>query len=77
MRIRTAHDLAAFARGRRRALGWSQGELAERSGVSRKWVSDFEAGKASVATDLVLAVLSELGLELVGRVPADPPGLHP
>ena len=64
MRIRTAHDLAAVARGRRVEQGWSQSEAARRAGVSRKWVSDFETGKASVELAAVLRLLDALDVTL-------------
>jgi len=64
MRIRTAHDLAAVARGRRVERGWSQSEAARRAGVSRKWVSDFETGKASVELAAVLRLLDALDVTL-------------
>lgn len=53
MRIRTAGDLAAVARGRRLDLGWTQAETAGRAGVSRKWLSDLETGKATVDLGVV------------------------
>lgn len=64
MRIRTAHDLASVARGRRLDRGWSQAEVARRARVSRKWVSDFENGKTSVDLAAVLRLLDALGIEL-------------
>lgn len=64
MRIRTAHDLAALARGRRLDRGWSQAEVAGRAGVSRKWVSDFETGKVSVDLGAVLRLLDALDITL-------------
>jgi HTH-type transcriptional regulator/antitoxin HipB len=64
MRIRTAHDLAALARGRRLDRGWSQAEVARRAGVSRKWVSDFETGKDSVDLAAVLRLLDALDVAL-------------
>ena len=64
MRIRTAHDLAAFTRGRRLDRGWSQAEVARRAGVSRKWVSDFETGKDSVDLAAVLRLLDALEISL-------------
>jgi len=72
MRIRTTHDLAAVVRGRRLDLGWTQAGVAERAGVSRKWVSDFETGKASVdlATVLRLLEILDIPLEVGGAPPA-------
>lgn len=69
MRIRTVHDLASLVRGRRLDAGWAQGELATRAGVSRKWVSDLERGKASVELAGVLRVIDALGIDLASTDP--------
>ena len=72
--------LGAAVRQRRRALGWSQGRLAEAAGVSRPWISEFESGKRSVEIGLAFAVLDALGLRInliastAGRSDA-PPGV--
>jgi HTH-type transcriptional regulator / antitoxin HipB len=60
--IRSIHDLAAAIRGRRTDLGMSQAELAKRTGVSRKWIYEFEAGKPTAEFGLLLRVLDALGL---------------
>jgi transcriptional regulator with XRE-family HTH domain len=44
MRFHSAADVAAAIRGRRLDRGLSQAELANRSGVTRKWISEFESG---------------------------------
>lgn len=64
MDIRTVHQLRASARGRRIELGLSQAAVAERAGVSRKWLSDFESGKTTIETGKVLDVLGVLGLRI-------------
>lgn len=64
MRINSVNDLAAAVRGRRAELGLSQADLARASGVSRKWVGEFEAGKPSAELGLVLRVLEHLGMGL-------------
>lgn len=64
MTIRSIRDLAAAVRGRRRDLGWSQSDLATKARVSRKWVSEFEAGKSRADLGLVIRVLEELGLAI-------------
>jgi HTH-type transcriptional regulator / antitoxin HipB len=56
--------VAAAVRGRRLDRGLSQSELAKRSGISRKWISEFEAGKTTVEFALVIRVLEALGLSL-------------
>lgn len=63
MQIRTPDELAAVARQRRRELGLDQASLAQRAGVSRKWVIDFEKGKPRVELNLVLRVLKALDLQ--------------
>jgi transcriptional regulator with XRE-family HTH domain len=55
------HDLY---RRIRQELGWSQAERAGRSGVRREWVTRFEHGKATVELELVLRVVTALGLHL-------------
>ena len=70
MRVRSIRDLAAAARGRRQDLGLNQAELAERAGVSRKWLVEFEAGKPSAELGLTMRVLDQLGLAL--DVTSDP-----
>ncbi len=64
MAIRSTRDLAAVVRGRRIDLGLSQADVASRAGVSRKWVYEFEAGKATAEFGLILRVLDALGLAL-------------
>ena len=61
-RIRTMHDLASVARGRRIELGLTQAELASRSGVSRDWVNSFERGKRTVELSLVFRLFDALGI---------------
>ena len=64
MAIRSIRDLAVVVRGRRVDLGLSQAELASRAGVSRKWVYELEAGKATAEFGLILRVLDAMGLAL-------------
>lgn len=64
MKILSIRDLAAAVRGRRKDLGLSQAELAARSGVSRKWVYEFEGGKPTAELRLILRVIDALGLTL-------------
>ncbi len=76
MKLNSVHDLASAVRGRRLALGLSQGDLASRAGVSRDWINYFEGGKPTVELAHVLRVLDALGLRLDlddGRAAADAP----
>lgn len=53
-----------LSRDRRKSLGLSQQEVADRAGVSRKWVSEFELGKAGSDFSFVLRLLAVLDLRL-------------
>ncbi len=64
MIVHSIADAAAAVRGRRLDRGLNQSELARRTGVSRKWISDFESGKPTAEFGLVVRVLEELGLIL-------------
>ena len=64
MRVHSTADVAAAVRGRRLDRGLSQAELASRSGISRKWISEFESGKTTAEFSLVIRVLEALGLKL-------------
>ncbi len=62
--LRTTAEIATLAQEQRKHLGWSQATLAEKVGVSRKWIGDFESGKPTLALGLVLRTLHELGIHL-------------
>jgi len=64
MRIKTVSTLGELIRDQRKQRGWSQSHLAEKVGVSRLWVSQFENGKETVELGLVLKTLRVLGLNL-------------
>jgi HTH-type transcriptional regulator/antitoxin HipB len=64
MVVRTARDLGALIRDRRRRIGFDQKRLAASLGVSRQWVIGVERGKARAELGLVLRALDALGVEL-------------
>ncbi|GIG20770.1 hypothetical protein Cch01nite_14940 [Cellulomonas chitinilytica] len=65
MRISSVRDLQVLVRARRRDLGITQQEAADRAGVSRKWLVNFESGTASaVELSLVLRLFAALDLPL-------------
>ena len=64
MRVRTAADLGALIRDRRRQLGMDQRALAEKAGVSRYWVIGVESGKPRAEVGLVLRALRALDLTM-------------
>jgi y4mF family transcriptional regulator len=64
MRIGSAEDLGDYVRERRRDLSMTQADLAAAASVSRRWLSDLEAGKATAEIGLVIRTLYALGLVL-------------
>jgi y4mF family transcriptional regulator len=71
LRIASSRELGRYVRERRRELKQTQAGLAEAAGVSRRWLSDLEAGKPTAAVGLVLRTLQ--ALELVVDLQLDEP----
>ena len=75
MRLASVADAGAIIRGRRMDMGMSQDALASRSGVSRSWINEVEAGKSTAEIGLVLRMFDVLGLEaevsVAGRFGSD------
>ncbi|MBM2618115.1 helix-turn-helix transcriptional regulator [Actinoplanes sp. LDG1-06] len=72
MRLSNATDLGVHLRDRRRASAMTQAQLAVRAGVSRRWLSDLEAGKPTAEIGLVFKVVAALGLFLDARPEPEP-----
>lgn len=64
MLVRSTTDLAHLIRDRRSRLSLTQANLAEKVGVSRKWIVDLEAGKRTADVSLILRTIKALDLEL-------------
>ncbi|ATQ68961.1 MULTISPECIES: helix-turn-helix domain-containing protein [Methylosinus] len=64
MNIRTALELGAAIRERRRQLNLDQDRLAKIVGVSRKWIIDVEKGKTRAEIGLILRTLDALGISV-------------
>src|SRR5262245_58626590 len=64
MRLNNPRDLGLYVRDRRRRLGMTQANLAVSAQVSRRWLSDLEAGKPTAEVGLVFKVLHALDLAL-------------
>ena len=63
-RVYNAASLGTAIRYFRKAEGLSQGELAERVGMSRYYLTALENGKETEHLQRILAVLRELGLRI-------------
>jgi HTH-type transcriptional regulator / antitoxin HipB len=64
-RVRATSDLGNAIRGRRQDLAITQTDLANRIGVSRKWVQDIERGNPGAQLRFVLTALDVLGMRLI------------
>ncbi|MBI1684750.1 helix-turn-helix domain-containing protein [Caulobacter hibisci] len=70
--------LPAQCRGARGLLNWSQGELADKAGVSRSTVKDFETERHALhhSTErLLIDALEEGGAVLIAAAEGGEPGL--
>ncbi len=56
--------VALFVRNRREELGYNQEELAFRTGLSLRFVKEFERGKKTVRMDKVIELLNFFGASL-------------
>lgn len=71
MILYSAKEVGALVRDRRTGLGLSQTQLAEKVGVSRVWMVQFERGKPNAQLGLVLRTLRELGIPLKAEIDQD------
>lgn len=62
--IRDASEFGNELRQRRRAVGLSQGAVADVVGVNRRVIGELERGKPTVQLDIALRVAEALGLDL-------------
>jgi y4mF family transcriptional regulator len=65
-------NLSQFVKGKRKAVGLTQPELAEKAGVGLRFVRELEQGKETLRLDKVNQVLQLFGHE-IGSVPMKRP----
>ena len=64
----TVSPIALFVRNRREELGYTQEELAFRTGISAGFLKAFERGKQTVRLDIVMSLLKYFGATLSVKV---------
>jgi XRE family aerobic/anaerobic benzoate catabolism transcriptional regulator len=64
-------QIGAFVRARRTSMGWTLREIAERSGVSSRFLSDLESGKANISVARLADVARALDVPLASLVPSE------
>ncbi|NNH27982.1 helix-turn-helix transcriptional regulator [Rhizobium sp. SEMIA 4085] len=62
--IRSASEFGALVRERRKTLGWTQIQLAERCGTGERFIVDLENGKPSCHLEKALIAARTVGLDL-------------
>ncbi|WP_007508432.1 MULTISPECIES: helix-turn-helix domain-containing protein [Pseudofrankia] len=65
IRLTDAQSLGLFVRAERRRRGMTQIQLCAEALVSRRWLSDMEAGKPTAEIGLVFRVMDALGQMLL------------
>ena len=72
MLLKTPRDVGAALRNHRRRLGLDQADLAQRVGVSRKWVVDAEKGNPGAGLGLIVGAFAAMGtgLAIAGAEPS-------
>ena len=58
-------------RTRRTSMGWTLREIAERSGVSSRFLSDLEAGKGNISVARLADVARALDVPIVSLLPSE------
>ncbi len=64
LKLRTPREFGLLIRERRKEVGFTQSELAERVGSSREWIRLAESGKPRLDLGLALRALAALGLAI-------------
>jgi len=64
-RVRTPAELGALFRRERKRRGLTLAQVNEATGLSTRFLSEFERGKQNASVGLVLRALASLGLEVL------------
>jgi y4mF family transcriptional regulator len=62
--FKSARDFGAAVREKRKALGWTQVELAVRSGTGERFIVELESGKPSCQLEKALIVARAVGIKI-------------
>jgi HTH-type transcriptional regulator/antitoxin HipB len=70
--IKSASDFGALIKARRKSLGWTQTQLAERCGTGERFIVDLEGGKPTCHLEKSLIAPRVVGIELGDLTGAKP-----
>jgi HTH-type transcriptional regulator/antitoxin HipB len=69
--IRRPEDLGLAVSEARRAVGLTQAQLADQSGIERTYLAKLEAGLSTLLLDRSVRLLRRLGARLIVELPRD------
>lgn len=69
-KVYSADSLGRILQQARLLRGWSQRELAARLNTTQRYIWEIEAGKPSIFTDRLFAMMRETGMELTATIEA-------
>lgn len=75
-RVTDPEALGLMLQQARLLSGKSQRQMAEELGVSQRYVWEMEAGKPSLYTERLFAMMRALGVELTASIPAEEADEH-
>jgi XRE family aerobic/anaerobic benzoate catabolism transcriptional regulator len=64
-------EIGRLVRDRRTTMGWTLSQIAARSGVSSRFLSDLEAGKGNISVARLADVARALDVPLVSLMPSE------
>lgn len=70
--FRSSREFGSAIREKRKALGWTQTELAARSGTGERFIVELESGKPSCQLEKSLIVARTVGIEIGDLKTAQP-----
>ncbi len=70
-RVSLLAEIGSRVRSRRNAMGWTLNEVAQRSGVSSRFLSDLEAGKGNISVARLADVAKALDASLHSLLPSE------
>lgn len=72
-------EIGARVRSRRSMMGWTLKDVAERSGVSTRFLSEIESGRGNISVARLADVAAALGVPLAALLPSEdhPQGVKP
>lgn len=65
MKILNTESIGKVIRERRKQLGYTQGFIAEFTGLSVSFISDVERGKSTAEIGKIIMLINTLGLDLI------------